>query len=83
MHTYYDNIVRHVCAYLEFINANSNEQTDPEAGKIEDPLSQDKSHREEEVGRRKERKDKEGKGKQRQLLFSWRLMLEVVSILEL
>ena len=35
---YYDNIVRHVCTYLEFINANSNEQTDPEAGKIEDPL---------------------------------------------
>ena len=64
MHTYYDNnIVRHVCTYLEFINANSNEQTDPEAGKIEDPLGQHKPHREEEVGCRKERKDKEGKGK--------------------
>lgn len=70
--------------YLEFNNANSNKQTDPEAGKIEDPLGQHKPHREEEVGRRNERKDEEGEGKQRQLLFSPWLVFEVmVLILEL
>ena len=54
----------HVRTHLQFINANCNKQTDSQAGKIEDPLSQHKTHREEKIGGRKEWQDEEGKGKQ-------------------
>ena len=72
----------HVHTYLQFINADCNKQTDSQTGKIEDPLSQHKSHREEEIGGRKERQDEERKGKQRQLFFS-RLVFGVMVLFEL